>query len=47
MLIRNVKLYDPDNAIFQVPLEKLRQVVNTLVAAEGSSTCRWPATPST
>jgi HD-GYP domain-containing protein (c-di-GMP phosphodiesterase class II) len=36
MLIRNARLYDPDNAIFLVPLEKLREVTNTIVTAEGS-----------
>jgi len=36
MLVRNSKLYDPENAIFSEPLEKLREVVNTILAADGA-----------
>lgn len=35
MLVRNVKMYDPDNEIFIQPLENLRQAINTIVAVEG------------
>lgn len=35
MLVRNVKMYDPDNAIFVQPLESLRQAINTIVAVDG------------
>jgi len=36
MLVRNAKLYDPGNAIFNDPLEKLRSVVNTILASDGA-----------
>ena len=36
MLIRNVKLYDPDNAIFVKPLETFRESVNLLIRSEGN-----------
>lgn len=35
MLVRNLKLYDPDNAIFLKPIEELVDVINTLLAMEG------------
>lgn len=35
MLVRNVKMHDPDNAIFAQPLENLRQAINTIVAIDG------------
>ena len=35
MLIRSVKLYDPENAIFTKPLELLNNTINHVVAAEG------------
>jgi hypothetical protein len=35
MLVRSVKLYDPENAIFQKPLNLLLETVNFLVAKEG------------
>ena len=36
MLVRNVKMYDPDNDIFIQPFENLRQAVNTIIAVDGS-----------
>lgn len=36
MLVRNVKMYDPDNDIFIQPFENLRQAVNTIVAVDAS-----------
>lgn len=35
MLIRSVRLYDPDNAVFQRPLETLRDTLNAIVQSEG------------
>ena len=35
MLMRNVKMYDPDNQIFAQPLDNLRQCINTIVAVDG------------
>ena len=35
MLIRNVRMYDAENAIFAQPLEQLREVINTVIAVEG------------
>lgn len=35
MLMRNVKMYDPDNEIFSQPFENLKQSVNTIVAIDG------------
>lgn len=35
MLVRNVKMYDPDNDIFVQPFENLRQAINTIVAIDG------------
>ena len=35
MLIRNVKLYDSENAIFHRPLDQCRQTINTIVAMDG------------
>ena len=35
MLIRNVRMYDADNAIFAQPLEQLRDVINTVIAVDG------------
>ncbi len=35
MLIRSVKLYDPDNAIFAKPLELLRETINQIIAKDG------------
>ena len=36
MLVRNVKLYDPDNAIFEKPLASLRDCINTVIARDGN-----------
>jgi len=35
MLVRSARLYDPENAIFQKPLNLLLETVNTLIAKEG------------
>jgi HD-GYP domain-containing protein (c-di-GMP phosphodiesterase class II) len=35
MLVRNVKLYEPENAIFIKPLEQLKDCINTIIALEG------------
>src|SRR5262245_55992331 len=35
MLVRNVKMYDPDNDIFAQPFENLRGAINTIVAVDG------------
>ncbi len=35
MLVRNVKLYEPSNEIFDKPLEQLKDCVNTIVAMDG------------
>lgn len=35
MLVRSVKLYDPENAIFNKPLDQLRETINTIIAADG------------
>src|SRR5687767_8657232 len=35
MLIRSVKMYDPDNAVFQKPLTQLTETVNTIITKEG------------
>lgn len=35
MLVRNVKMYDPDNDIFVQPFENLRTAINTIVAVDG------------
>lgn len=35
MLVRNVKMYDPDNDIFVQPFDNLRSAVNTIVAVDG------------
>lgn len=32
MIVRNIRMYDPDNEIFSQPLEMLREVINTVVA---------------
>ncbi len=34
MMIRNVKLYEPDNSIFDKPLEQLKDTINTIVAMD-------------
>lgn len=35
MLVRSVKLYDPDNAIFQKPLQVLLDTANAIIARDG------------
>lgn len=35
MLVRSVKLYDPENSIFSKPLELLRQTINQVIAKDG------------
>lgn len=35
MLVRNVKLYGPENSIFERPMQKLRDNVNTIIALDG------------
>ena len=35
MLVRNVRMYDADNAIFAQPLEQLRECINTVIAVDG------------
>lgn len=34
MLVRNVKIHSPDNAIFLKPIEQLREVMNTVIASD-------------
>ena len=36
MLVRNVKLYEPENQIFSKPLEQMKEVINTIVAMDES-----------
>ncbi|MBI5494254.1 MAG: hypothetical protein HY904_04450 [Deltaproteobacteria bacterium] len=36
MLIRNVRLHDPTNAVFEKPFAALRDAINTIVSVEGS-----------
>ncbi len=36
MLIRNVRLHDPTNAVFEKPFSALRDAINTIVGVEGS-----------
>ncbi|MBN2494627.1 MAG: hypothetical protein JXR96_08570 [Deltaproteobacteria bacterium] len=36
MLVRNVKLYDPDNAIFRNPIDKCVEIFNTIISSEGN-----------
>jgi HD-GYP domain-containing protein (c-di-GMP phosphodiesterase class II) len=35
MLVRSVKMYDPDNAIFGKPVELLRENINQIIAKDG------------
>jgi HD-GYP domain-containing protein (c-di-GMP phosphodiesterase class II) len=35
MLIRSVKMYDPDNAVFEKPLAALQENINTIITKEG------------
>lgn len=34
MLIRNVKIHSPDNAVFSKPIEQLRELMNTVIASD-------------
>ncbi len=34
MLVRNVKLYDPENEIFNKPLEQIKDCINTVIAMD-------------
>src|SRR5437588_792717 len=36
MLIRNVRLHDPQNAVFERPFAALRDAINTIVGVEGA-----------
>ncbi len=38
MLVRNVRMYDPDNEIFVQPFDNLRQAINTIVAVDSRFT---------
>ena len=35
MLVRSAKLYDPDNAVFDKPLNGLREIINQFIAVDG------------
>lgn len=35
MLVRSVKMYDPDNAVFQKPLDQLQTTINQIITKEG------------
>src|SRR5256886_17237092 len=35
MLIRSVKMYDPDNAVFEKPLLALQETINQIITKEG------------
>jgi HD-GYP domain-containing protein (c-di-GMP phosphodiesterase class II) len=35
MLVRSVKMYDPENAVFQKPLHQLQDIVNQIIGKEG------------
>jgi HD-GYP domain-containing protein (c-di-GMP phosphodiesterase class II) len=35
MLIRSVKMYDPDNAVFEKPLAQLEETINTIIRRDG------------
>src|SRR5919108_1932943 len=35
MLVRSVKMYDPDNAVFDKPLGSLAESINAILAKEG------------
>jgi HD-GYP domain-containing protein (c-di-GMP phosphodiesterase class II) len=35
MLVRSVKMYDPDNAVFEKPLAQLQELVNQIISKEG------------
>ncbi|MBI2374161.1 MAG: hypothetical protein HYV07_09190 [Deltaproteobacteria bacterium] len=44
MLIRNVKIHSPDNAIFLKPIESLRETINQIVALDGNLAMQATAT---
>jgi len=35
MLVRSVKMYDPENAVFQKPLHQLQDIINQIIGKEG------------
>jgi HD-GYP domain-containing protein (c-di-GMP phosphodiesterase class II) len=35
MLVRSVKMYDPDNAVFEKPLAQLQDIANQIISKEG------------
>jgi HD-GYP domain-containing protein (c-di-GMP phosphodiesterase class II) len=35
MLVRSVKMYDPDNAVFEKPLVQLQDLINQIISKEG------------
>jgi HD-GYP domain-containing protein (c-di-GMP phosphodiesterase class II) len=35
MLVRSVKMYDPDNAVFQKPLAQLQETINQIITKDG------------
>jgi HD-GYP domain-containing protein (c-di-GMP phosphodiesterase class II) len=35
MLVRSVKMYDPDNAVFEKPLGAMRETINQIISKEG------------
>src|ERR1041384_1993511 len=35
MLVRSAKMYDPENAVFQKPLQQLLDLVNQIIGKEG------------
>jgi HD-GYP domain-containing protein (c-di-GMP phosphodiesterase class II) len=35
MLVRSVKMYDPDNAVFDKPLTQLQDIINQIISKEG------------
>ncbi|ABF91366.1 conserved domain protein [Myxococcus xanthus DK 1622] len=35
MLVRSVKMYDPENAVFQKPLHQLQDIINQIISKEG------------
>lgn len=35
MLVRSVKMYDPDNAVFEKPLTQLQDIINQIISKEG------------
>ncbi|WP_224248938.1 HD-GYP domain-containing protein [Hyalangium gracile] len=35
MLVRSVKMYDPDNAVFEKPLVQLQDIINQIISKEG------------